>query len=112
MAILTSSASGHKFKRVRGWRQPVKTSMRIKNKVKSLQKRRDRLNELKSHLEMIDSERMFLKNLSHSPEDPLIGFSKSQMFKVQGFFFSDNTSTSHRISHHSSNSANLQTVPK
>jgi hypothetical protein len=77
VAITTTTANGFTFKRVRGWRQPVRTSMMLKNRVKTLQARLDRFNEFKSQLDMIKSERLFLENLGCLPKDRLISFGKS-----------------------------------
>ncbi|KAI8331447.1 hypothetical protein EDC96DRAFT_527175 [Choanephora cucurbitarum] len=74
VAITTRTAFGFEFKRVRGWRQPVQTSMMMKNRVKVQQARLDRFNLFKQQLEMIRSERLFLSQLDCLPRDRLRGF--------------------------------------
>jgi hypothetical protein len=76
VAITTQHSSGCEFKRVRGWVQPVRTAMMIKNRVKTKQVRLDRFYELTSQLEMIKSERTFLESLGCLPKDRLMGYGK------------------------------------
>ncbi|KAF7723872.1 hypothetical protein EC973_001544 [Apophysomyces ossiformis] len=63
VAITLRDSSGHLFKRVRGWRQPVRTAMMLKNRVKTVQRRLDRLYTYQAQLEMLRQERQFLKRL-------------------------------------------------
>ncbi|OBZ82552.1 hypothetical protein A0J61_09402 [Choanephora cucurbitarum] len=74
VAITTRTAFGFEFKRVRGWRQPVQTSMMMKNRVRVQQARLDRFQLFKQQLEMIRSERLFLTQLNCLPRDRLRGF--------------------------------------
>ncbi|GAN09348.1 hypothetical protein MAM1_0261d08874 [Mucor ambiguus] len=74
VAIATQHAMGFQFKRVRGWRQPVKTSMMIKNKVKATQARIDKFQLYRAQLDMIRGERLFLQYLKCLPPDNLNGY--------------------------------------
>ncbi|RCH94023.1 hypothetical protein CU098_002443, partial [Rhizopus stolonifer] len=74
--MTTRTSSGYEFKRIRGWRQPVKTSMMLKNRVKTIQGRLDRYSMFKSQLGMIQSERLFLEQLGCLPQDKLKGYGK------------------------------------
>ncbi|KAL9555336.1 hypothetical protein MBANPS3_002399 [Mucor bainieri] len=71
VAIATQHAMGFQFKRVRGWRQPVKTAMMIKNKVKATQVRIDKFQQYRAQLDMIRGERLFLQTLKCLPRDNL-----------------------------------------
>lgn len=74
MAIVAQTSNGYQFKRVRGWVQPVQTSMMLKDRVKTNQMRLDKLSDLKMQLEMIESEKLFLDTLGCLPKDKLKGF--------------------------------------
>lgn len=63
VALTVTESNGYTFKRVRGWRQPVQTSMMIKNRVKKLQSWLDEQQRCQSHLEMMRHERQFLSEL-------------------------------------------------
>ncbi|KAK4515836.1 uncharacterized protein ATC70_010794 [Mucor velutinosus] len=71
VAIATQHAMGFQFKRVRGWRQPVKTSMMIKSRVKATQARIDKFQQYRAQLDMIRGERLFLQYLNCLPRDNL-----------------------------------------
>lgn len=62
---------------MRGWRQPVKTSMMIKKRVSVNQERIYRYQRYLSELEMIKGEHTFLKALNCLPKDGLKGFGKN-----------------------------------
>ncbi|GAA5810799.1 hypothetical protein MFLAVUS_004226 [Mucor flavus] len=74
VAIVAQTSNGYQFKRVRGWVQPVQTSMMLKDRVKTNQIRLDKLSDLKIQLEMIESEKLFLDTLGCLPKDKLKGF--------------------------------------
>lgn len=63
VAITLSDSSGHSFKRVRGWRQPVRTAMMLKNRVKTTQRRLDTSYAYQEQLDMLRHERQFLSQL-------------------------------------------------
>lgn len=63
VSIRTHDANGIPFIRVRGWRQPVQTSMMIKTRVKKLQQWMDKIHELQDLRRMIRSERIFYTSL-------------------------------------------------
>lgn len=84
VAMTTQHSSGYEFKRVRGWRQPVKTAMMLRNRVKTNQIRLDRYYDLKTQLDMIRSEREFLRNLGCLPRDRLADYGKL----LKAFLFS------------------------
>ncbi|KAI8980351.1 hypothetical protein BDB01DRAFT_851958 [Pilobolus umbonatus] len=63
VALSAKHNIGISFKRVRGWVQPVRTSMMIKKRVKVNQKRINKFYEYKSQLEMISHEQEFLAYL-------------------------------------------------
>ncbi|KAG1058022.1 hypothetical protein G6F43_000180 [Rhizopus delemar] len=59
VALTVTHSSGYQFKRVRGWVQPVKTSMIIKKFTKTVQKRLDRYTALQEQLDMVKKELQF-----------------------------------------------------
>ncbi|CEG72275.1 hypothetical protein RMATCC62417_07858 [Rhizopus microsporus] len=61
--ILVTHWTGYQFYRVRGWRQPLRTSMIIKNLVKRQQRRQDLYAELAAQYEMVQKEFQFEKQL-------------------------------------------------
>ncbi|KAI7870190.1 hypothetical protein BDF14DRAFT_1775496 [Spinellus fusiger] len=63
-ALTAYSSAGHEFKRVRGWRQPLRTSMMIKKRVKTIQKRLDASAIIEGHIEMLKGEDLFLNYLN------------------------------------------------
>lgn len=84
VAITTQHSSGYRFKRVRGWVQPVQTAMMLKSRVKTNQIRLDKLFEYKSQLEMVRSERLFLSNLGCLPSDKLHDMGMSVLREIAG----------------------------
>lgn len=88
---MAQTSNGDKFKRVRGWVQPVQTSMMLKDRVKTNQMRLDKLNELKKQLEMIESERLFLDTLGCLPKDKLKGFGMNNSNPLMTLLFYSNT---------------------
>ncbi|KAG2192895.1 hypothetical protein INT46_008903 [Mucor plumbeus] len=89
IAITTKHAIGFVFKRVRGWRQPVKTSMMIKNRVKANQVRIDKFQSYKLQLEMIRGERTFLQNLGCLPKDKLMGYENNIKMALTAYNIKD-----------------------
>ncbi|KAL0079397.1 hypothetical protein F4703DRAFT_1874336 [Phycomyces blakesleeanus] len=67
-AITTRNSCGYVFKRVRGWVQPLRTSMMLKNLVKKKQQRFDLNYKYAWHLELVRQERIFLSNLGIKDE--------------------------------------------
>ncbi|CAO3658509.1 unnamed protein product [Umbelopsis ramanniana] len=63
------SSSGRVFMRVRGWVQPAKTSMMVKNSVIAVQRRLDRFQAHQEYLQMLDGEALFLKNCGVNADD-------------------------------------------
>lgn len=88
VAILTQHSSGYRFKRVRGWVQPVQTAMMFKNRVKTNQTRLDKLFEYKSQIEMIRSERLFLATLDCLPSDKLYDMGMLDFTEIVGLLIS------------------------
>ncbi|KAI7902438.1 uncharacterized protein BX663DRAFT_511071 [Cokeromyces recurvatus] len=74
VAITTRTAHGFEFKRVRGWVQPVQTSMMLKKRVKTNQARIDKSDKLKEELNMIRMEERFLRQLNCLPKEGLIDY--------------------------------------
>jgi hypothetical protein len=70
-AFKVTDSSGRNFIRVRGWVQPVKTSMMIKNSVRTAQRRRDRYQKYVEDLNMLDGEVLFLKGCRVNADDIL-----------------------------------------
>ena len=57
------TTQGFTIKRLRGWRQPVRTSMMLKNRVKKLQQWTDQQQYVESLLDMIPHEQIFYNEL-------------------------------------------------
>ncbi|GAB5592914.1 hypothetical protein Unana1_07814 [Umbelopsis nana] len=68
-AFKVESSSGRIFMRVRGWMQPVKTSMMIKNAVKTSQRRLDKFNSYQDYLSMLEGEALFLRGCGVGDDD-------------------------------------------
>lgn len=68
-AYKVESSSGRVFMRVRGWVQPAKTSMMVKNSVKAVQRRLDRFQANQEYLQMLDGEALFLKSCGVNADD-------------------------------------------
>jgi hypothetical protein len=68
-AFKVESSSGRVFMRVRGWVQPVKTSMMVKNSVKTVQRRLDRFQTHQEYLQLLDGEALFLKTCGVNSDD-------------------------------------------
>ncbi|CAO3626337.1 unnamed protein product [Mucor fragilis] len=89
VAIATQHAMGFRFKRVRGWRQPVKTSMMIKNRVKAIQVRIDKFQQCRAQLDMIRGERLFLQHLKCLPRDNLNGYEDNIKMAMTAYSIKD-----------------------
>jgi hypothetical protein len=82
-AFKVESSSGRVFMRVRGWVQPAKTSMMVKNSVKAVQRRLDRFQVHQEYLQMLDGEALFLKSCGVNADDVRgAGMSAVPIFKV------------------------------
>ncbi|CEP06920.1 hypothetical protein [Parasitella parasitica] len=95
VAITVRHALGFEFKRVRGWRQPVQTSMMIKNRVKATQKKIDKYNDLKLQLEMVRGERLFLQNLKCLPKDRLYNYEDNIKWAMEAYSIIKDTQKQH-----------------
>ncbi|OAD03551.1 hypothetical protein MUCCIDRAFT_163110 [Mucor lusitanicus CBS 277.49] len=95
VAIATQHAMGFQFKRVRGWRQPVKTSMMIKSKVKATQTRIDKFQQYRAQLDMIRGERLFLQHLKCLPQDNLNGYEENIKMAMSAYNIKDTLRTAY-----------------
>ncbi|KAI9320706.1 hypothetical protein BX666DRAFT_1875314 [Dichotomocladium elegans] len=68
VAIKARDAAQSVFMRVRGWRQPARTSMMIKARVKKLQQWMDEVHRCQNLIDIVRKEKMFYANLK-VPED-------------------------------------------
>lgn len=82
VSIRTHDANGIPFIRVRGWRQPVQTSMMIKTRVKKLQQWMDKIHELQDLRRMIRSERIFYDHLGIHEDFKEYGTFCSPLLKI------------------------------
>ncbi|KAI7850038.1 hypothetical protein BDC45DRAFT_519245 [Circinella umbellata] len=73
--LKTVTTQGFTFKRLRGWRQPVKTSMMLKKRVKKTQQWIDQQQNTESLLDIISHERLFYDALGI--KDDLKDYKKS-----------------------------------
>ncbi|KAL9543604.1 hypothetical protein PS6_009189 [Mucor atramentarius] len=89
VAITTQHNMGFQFKRVRGWRQPIKTSMMIKNRVKAVQARIDKFQQYRGQLDMIRGERLFLQHLNCLPQDKLSGYEENIKMAMTAYNIKD-----------------------
>ncbi|KAI9272961.1 hypothetical protein BDA99DRAFT_280287 [Phascolomyces articulosus] len=61
--VKTVVTQGFSFNRLRGWRQPVKTAMMLKNRTKKLQQWTDQQQQIDSFLDILRHEQVFYDHL-------------------------------------------------
>lgn len=69
VALTVKDSNGFEFKRVRGWRQPLKTSMMMKKRVRKVLLWQERTEDMEWYQEMIKYEREFQMSLGIKPDD-------------------------------------------
>ncbi|KAL1930022.1 hypothetical protein VTP01DRAFT_1176 [Rhizomucor pusillus] len=69
VALTVKDSNGFEFKRVRGWRQPLKTSMMMKKRVRKVLLWQERAEDMEWYQEMIKYEREFQMSLGIKPDD-------------------------------------------